>query len=158
MEKKEFTHLTSKGVHMVEVGHKQVLKREAIASGKIFLQEETLDLIQKNALDKGNVLTTSQIAAINAVKTTWNLIPLCHPLAISGVEVNFEQHKDHIKVEVVVNSTGKTGVEMEALTGVSVALLTIWDMVKSVEKDKEGQYPFTVIKDIRVLEKQKEDI
>ncbi len=72
--------------------------------------------------------------------------------------MNFEQHKDHIKVEVVVNSTGKTGVEMEALTGVSVALLTIWDMVKSVEKDKEGQYPFTVIKDIRVLEKQKEDI
>lgn len=158
MEKKEFTHLTSRGVHMVEVGDKKVLKREALASGKIFLQEETLDLIQKNALDKGNVLTTSQIAAINAVKITGNLIPLCHPLEISGVEVNFEQNKDHIKVEVMVNSTGKTGVEMEALTGVSVALLTIWDMVKSVEKNKEGQYPFTVIKDIRVLEKLKEDI
>ena len=158
MKKEEFTHLTERGVHMVEVGDKNSLKRTAHASGKIYLQKETMDLIQNKALEKGNVLTTSQIAAINAVKTTSTLIPLCHPLAVSGVEVNFEMGTDHIKVNVIVNSIGKTGVEMEALTGVSVALLTIWDMVKSVEKDEEGQYPYTAISHIKVLEKRKENI
>ncbi|MBU4535884.1 MAG: cyclic pyranopterin monophosphate synthase MoaC [Euryarchaeota archaeon] len=158
MKNKDFTHLTPEGVHMVEVGDKPSLKRSAVASGKIFLKKKTIDLIENNALEKGNVLTTAQIAAINAVKATSSIIPLCHPLPVTGIEMSFEVLNDHIQVIVSVNSAGKTGVEMEALTGVSVGLLTIWDMVKSVEKDVDGQYPSTSIKDILVVEKTKEEI
>ena len=155
MEEKKFTHLTGSGVHMVEVGDKPITKRTALASGKIELNHHTLKLIQEGEVKKGNVLTTAQIAAIQAVKSTPNMIPLCHPIPISGVEVEFEVAPDHIKVMVEVKSTGKTGVEMEAITGVSVALLTIWDMVKSVEKDDAGQYPSTRISDIQVIKKEK---
>jgi len=155
MEEKKFTHLTPSGVHMVEVGDKPVIKRTALARGKINLQEKTINLIEKGELKKGNVLTTTQIAAIQAVKSTSQLIPLCHPIPIGGVEVEFEVNPDSIEVTVEVKSTGKTGVEMEAITGVSVGLLTIWDMVKSVEKDENGQYPSTSISDIEVLKKEK---
>jgi cyclic pyranopterin phosphate synthase len=157
MEEKKLTHLTSSGVHMVEVGDKSVVKRTAIARGKINLQKNTLKIIEKGQVKKGNILTTAQIAAIQAIKSTTQLIPLCHPLPISGAEVDFKFFSNQIEVIVNVRSTGKTGVEMEALTGVSVALLTIWDMVKSVEKDKNGQYPSTRISDIVVLRKEKED-
>jgi cyclic pyranopterin monophosphate synthase len=156
MVNKEFTHLTDRGVKMVEVGNKAVVKRSATAKGKIFLQAFTMELIKNEAIKKGNVLTTAQIAAITAVKSTHHLIPLCHPLRITGVDVNFDVGEDFIKTEVTVRCTGKTGVEMEALTGVSVALLTVWDMVKSVEKDENGQYPETRISDIVVSEKIKE--
>jgi cyclic pyranopterin monophosphate synthase len=155
MEEKKLTHLTSSGVHMVEVGDKPEVKRTAIARGKITLQENTLKLIKNGQVKKGNVLTTAQIAAIQAIKSTPQMIPLCHPLPISGAEVNFKFFFDQIEVTVNVRSTGKTGVEMEALTGVSMALLTIWDMVKSVEKDENGQYPSTRISDIVVLRKEK---
>ncbi len=154
----QFTHLTEKGVHMVEVGEKSTIKRSAIASGTINLKEETINLIQNQEIKKGNVLTTAQIAAIGAVKNTSNLIPLCHPLPVTGIEVEFELEKTSIHVVVNVTCTGQTGVEMEAITGVSVALLTIWDMVKSVEKDTDGQYPDTHISDIRVLKKEKKEI
>jgi cyclic pyranopterin monophosphate synthase len=157
LEEKKLTHLTSSGVHMVEVGDKSVVKRTAIARGKINLQKNTLKIIEKGQVKKGNILTTAQIAAIQAIKSTTQLIPLCHPLPISGAEVDFKFFSNQIEVIVNVRSTGKTGVEMEALTGVSVALLTIWDMVKSVEKDKNGQYPSTRISDIVVLRKEKED-
>jgi cyclic pyranopterin phosphate synthase len=157
MEEKKLTHLTSSGVHMVEVGDKSVVKRTAIARGKINLQKNTLKIIEKGQVKKGNILTTAQIAAIQAIKSTTQLIPLCHPLPISGAEVDFKFFSNQIEVIVNVRSTGKTGVEMEALTGVSVALLTIWDMVKSVEKDKNGQYPSTRISDIVVLRKEKEE-
>ncbi len=155
MEEKSFTHLSEKGVHMVEVSDKPVVKRTAVARGKIYLNKETIELIEKEEIKKGNVLTTAQIAAIGAVKSTHHLIPLCHSLKITGVDVKFDVDQEFIEVEVSVTSRGKTGVEMEALTGTSVALLTIWDMVKSVEKDSEGQYPSTKISDIIVVKKEK---
>jgi cyclic pyranopterin monophosphate synthase len=157
MDEKKLTHLTRSGVHMVEVGDKPKVKRMAIARGQINLQKNTLKLIKKGQVKKGNVLTTAQIAAIQAIKSTPQMIPLCHPLPISGAEVDFKFFSDQIEVIVNVRSTGKTGVEMEALTGVSVALLTIWDMVKSVEKDENGQYPSTRISDIMVLIKEKKE-
>jgi cyclic pyranopterin phosphate synthase len=157
MENRKFTHLSQEGVRMVEVGEKPVVKRTALASGKIDLEPRTIELIVKEEIKKGNVLTTAQIAAIQAVKTTHHLIPLCHPLSITGINVEFEVEKEHITVQVEVRTTGQTGVEMEAITGVSVALLTIWDMVKSVEKDEDGQYPHTRINHIKVLRKEKLD-
>jgi cyclic pyranopterin phosphate synthase len=104
---------------------------------------------------KGNVLATARVAATLAVKNTSNIIPMCHPIPISSIAVDFSDGDGFIESTVVVKMTGKTGVEMEALTGVSVALLTIWDMVKSAEKDEGGQYPVTAITDIRVVEKKK---
>ena len=151
----EFTHLTDSGVHMVEVGAKPDQKRRAIASGSIFLDKNTINLIQNEEIKKGNVLTTAQIAGIQAVKNTSSIIPLCHPLSLTGIELNFEVKDDEIVAVCSVNTLGKTGVEMEAITGVSVALLTIWDMVKAVEKDENGQYPDTRISDIKVIKKEK---
>ena len=113
------------------------------------------DLIQNEEIKKGNVLTTAQIAGIQAVKNTSSIIPLCHPLALTGIELNFEVKEDEIIAICAVNTLGKTGVEMEAITGVSVALLTVWDMVKAVEKDEDGQYPDTRISDIKVIKKEK---
>ncbi len=156
MEEKKFTHITDQGVHMVDVSNKPVSKRTALAQGTIYLQEQTIKMIRADKIKKGNVLATAQIAAIEAVKSTHHLIPLCHLLKITGIDVSFNlEADDHIKVQVNVKSVGKTGVEMEALTGVSVALLTVWDMVKSVEKDLKGQYPYTKISNIQVLRKEK---
>lgn len=157
MTDKSLTHLSSKGVKMVEVGDKPIVKRTALARGKIYLKESTIDLIKKERIKKGNVLTTAQIAAINAVKSTHHLIPLCHPLGISGVDVDFRVESEFIETMVTVRCSGKTGVEMEALSGVNAALLTIWDMVKSVEKDENGQYPSTQISEIEVVKKEKDE-
>ncbi|MBE6505817.1 MAG: cyclic pyranopterin monophosphate synthase MoaC [Methanobrevibacter millerae] len=151
----EFTHLTDSGVHMVEVGAKPDQKRRAVASGQIFLDENTVKMIQDEEIKKGNVLTTAQIAAIQAVKNTSSIIPLCHPLNLTGIEVDFDVETTVITCTCAVNTLGKTGVEMEAITGVSVGLLTIWDMVKAVEKDEDGQYPDTKISEIKVLKKEK---
>jgi cyclic pyranopterin phosphate synthase len=150
------THVTDKGVKMVEVSGKPVERRFAVAKGRIKLRPSTIDLIKKGMVEKGNVLTCSQVASILAVKNTAYLIPMCHPLEITGVEAEFRFVDSEIEVTVEVRSVGKTGVEMEAVTGVSVALLTIWDMVKSAEKDDRGQYPETVISDIKVVKKVKE--
>lgn len=155
MKEKEFTHLTKDGIHMVEVGDKPLQRRMAIATGKIQLQKSTIKMIENAEIKKGNVLTTAQVAGINAIKNTSNLIPLCHPLSISGIEINFNIEDSEISTTVSVKTTGQTGVEMEAITGVSVVLLTIWDMVKAVEKDENGQYPNTKISDICVLKKEK---
>lgn len=152
---KEFTHLTDSGVHMVEVGNKKDQKRLAIASGKIHLDENTIKMIQNEEIKKGNVLTTAQIAGIQAVKDTSSIIPLCHPLALTGIEIDFDVKSTEITSTCSVKTLGKTGVEMEALTGVSVSLLTIWDMVKAVEKNKDGQYPNTKISGIKVIKKEK---
>lgn len=151
----EFTHLTDSGVHMVEVGAKPDQKRRAVASGQIFLDENTIKMIQEEEIKKGNVLTTAQIAGIQAVKNTSSIIPLCHPLNLTGIEIDFDVEPEVITCTCGVNTLGKTGVEMEAITGVSVALLTIWDMVKAVEKDEDGQYPDTRISEIKVLKKEK---
>lgn len=151
----EFTHIRDDKVHMVDVGAKAEVRREAVAAGRIRLRKETLEAIRTGAVVKGNVLATAQVAATLAVKDTPRLIPMCHAIPVTAVEVSFDQQEDVIEATVTVRSVGKTGVEMEALTGVSVALLTIWDMVKSAEKDGQGQYPVTRIEDIRVLGKRK---
>ena len=155
MASEDLTHLTPKGVKMVEVGDKPIQKRTARAKGTIHLRENTIKLIEKEEIKKGNVLTTAQIAAITAVKKTHHLIPLCHSLKITGIDIDFHVAIGSIDATATVRSEGKTGVEMEALTGVSVALLTIWDMVKSVEKDEDGQYPSTRVSDIKVIKKEK---
>ena len=155
MSEKEFTHLTESGVHMVEVGSKDDQIRTAVARGKIHLKKETISMIENEEIKKGNVLTTSQIAGIMAVKNTSSMIPLCHQLNITGIEIDFDVKETEIIVTCTTNTKGQTGVEMEAITGVSVSLLTIWDMVKAVEKDENGQYPNTKISDIEVLKKIK---
>jgi cyclic pyranopterin phosphate synthase len=151
----EFTHLKGDRVQLVDISGKDEVVREAVAEGRIRLQETTLRAIREGSLVKGNVLATARVAAIQAVKETPRIIPLCHPIPLSGIEVDFEDGDGYILATVRVRSRGPTGVEMEALTGVSVALLTIWDMVKSAEKDAAGQYPETGIDGIRVLEKKK---
>jgi cyclic pyranopterin phosphate synthase len=121
---------------MVDVGHKPVQHREAIARGEIQLQRATLRLIESNRIAKGNVLATARIAGIQAAKRCGELIPLCHPLAITHCEVNFEipKGKDRIIISATARISAQTGVEMEALTAVSVAALTIYDMCKAVDK------------------------
>ena len=151
----EFTHIRNEKAQMVDISAKDEVIREAVAAGKIYLRPETLAAIREGKVVKGNVLSTARVAAMMAVKNTSNLIPMCHPIPISSVTVDFSEGDGFIESTVVVKMTGKTGVEMEALTGVSVALLTVWDMVKSAEKDANGQYPVTSITDIRVVAKKK---
>ena len=151
----EFTHIRNERAQMVDISAKNDVIREAVAVGKIFLKPETLAAIRDGTVIKGNVLATARVAATLAVKNTPSLIPMCHSIPISAVVVEFEEGDGFIEVMVRVKSTGKTGVEMEALVGVSIALLTVWDMVKSAEKDAAGQYPLTCIQDIRVIEKCK---
>ncbi|MCC6013129.1 MAG: cyclic pyranopterin monophosphate synthase MoaC [Candidatus Verstraetearchaeota archaeon] len=140
---------------MVDISHKEVVMREAKAIGKIILKKETIELIKRNAIEKGDVITIAKIAAIQAIKRTSEIIPLCHPIPIEYISIEFNIKESEIEVLSVVRTNAKTGVEMEALTGVSVALLTIWDMVKKYEKDEKGQYPNTLIKEIKVIEKSK---
>ena len=151
----EFTHIQNERAQMVDISAKDDVFREAVAVGKIFLKSETMDAIRQGTVVKGNVLSTARVAATLSVKNTPSLIPMCHSIPISAIVVEFEEGDGFIEVLVRVKSTGKTGVEMEALVGVSIALLTVWDMVKSAEKDAAGQYPVTCIQDIRVIEKRK---
>lgn len=132
-----FTHLDKKGqVHMVDVSDKAATVREAVAQAVITMQPETFDLIRKQKVRKGNVLETARIAGVLAAKRTAELIPMCHPLSITHVQVDFFPHPDthSIRIEAVVRVAGKTGVEMEALTAVSIAALTIYDMCKSHDR------------------------
>ena len=132
---KELTHTDQKGkAAMVDVGDKEVQTRIAKAAGHILLAGETLDLIRDNLMKKGDVLTVAQLAGINAAKQTWGLIPLCHNIVLDNVKVELTIDETGVKAESAVRCTGKTGVEMEALTAVSVALLTVYDMCKAVDK------------------------
>ena len=140
---------------MVDITEKQPVFRRATATGSIRLQEATVEAIKRGLVKKGDVLTTARLAAILAVKDTPRLIPMCHTIPITGLEVNFEIEERRVKATVTVTSEGKTGVEMEALTGVAAALLNVWDMVKYLEKDGTGNYPETEIETIRVIEKRK---
>ena len=147
--KDELTHIDSKGVaRMVDVGDKQDTARTAIARGEVHMKPETLTLIRAGAMKKGDVLTVAQIAGIQAAKRTWELIPLCHPLPLTKVDVDLELDDTlpGIIITATAKVTGKTGVEMEALTAVSVAALTIYDMAKAVEKTMR-------IQNIRLVEK-----
>ncbi|RUR30495.1 cyclic pyranopterin monophosphate synthase MoaC [Vreelandella nanhaiensis] len=134
----QLTHLNTRGeANMVDVGNKQETRREAVASGRIMMQPETLKLLSDGKLPKGDVIATARIAGIQAAKRTHELIPLCHALALSKVSVEFDI--DHeagcVKVTALCRLNGRTGVEMEALTAVSVACLTLYDMCKAVDKD-----------------------
>ena len=150
-----FSHIQDGRAKMVDIGDKANVSRRAVAAGEIRLKRETLEAIKNRKVVKGEVLETARIAAVMAVKKTPFVIPMCHNIPITSIDVTFDIGAETITATVEVNSVGKTGVEMEALHGVSVALLTIWDMVKSAEKDTTGNYPSTVISNIRVLEKQK---
>ena len=145
-------------VKMVDVGGKPEVLRTAKARGTIWLTPATMELIKTGSVKKGNVLATARVAGITAVKRTWDMIPLCHQKPVPGVEIDFAGGDAGIGATSVVRSAGKTGVEMEALCGVSLALLTIWDMVKAVEKDETGNYPSTRISDIVVMSKTKESL
>ncbi len=140
---------------MVDISEKKPVRRTAVAEGKIFLKKSTMGKIKNKKIKKGDPLTVAEIAAINAVKDTPRLIPLCHQIPISKVETSFAVGTGTITARTTVTAVAKTGVEMEALAGVSAALLTIWDMVKYLEKDENGQYPDTRIADVRVVEKVK---
>lgn len=140
---------------MVDIGGKPQVRRTAVASGRIILKPGTVDKIKAGEVTKGDVLTVAQTAAILAVKRTPELVPLTHSIPITSVDANFELEKDGVSARIEVKSTGQTGVEMEALTGIAAALLTVWDMVKGLEKDEAGQYPTTKITDVRVERKVK---
>jgi cyclic pyranopterin phosphate synthase len=142
---------------MIDISEKDIIPRIAIASGRIRLKKETIKKIRDKSVKKGDVFTIAKIAAINAVKKVPDLIPLCHPIPITNIDVSFNiEYNSIINVSCTVKSVAQTGVEMEALTGVGVALLNIWDVVKMYEKDENGQYPSTEIYDIKVEKKIKE--
>lgn len=145
----DFTHFNEQGkAKMVDVGDKPVSHRTAVAAASVKVNRETFRLIQSGGMKKGDVLTVAQIAGIMGAKKTWELIPMCHPIFLQGIDLNFHlEEKDYsIRIRASVKCDGKTGVEMEALTAVSVAALTVYDMCKAVQKDVE-------ITDIRLLHK-----
>jgi cyclic pyranopterin phosphate synthase len=141
---------------MVDVTNKAEVYRIATAKGKIQLKAETVNLITEGRIAKGNPLYTAKIAGIIAAKKTSELIPLCHPLPLTNVEVDVKiAEKTSVEVTATVKTKAQTGVEMEALVAVSMGLLTIWDMLKQYEKDAAGQYPNTLIENIHVVKKLK---
>ncbi|MCU0496409.1 MAG: cyclic pyranopterin monophosphate synthase MoaC [Anaerolineae bacterium] len=144
------THLDENGrAEMVDIGAKPDSDRMAIASGSVFMNAETLQLIKEGALKKGDVLTIARIAGIMAAKRTADLIPLCHPISLSkiGVDLAIDEAQNAIHITATAKTSGKTGVEMEALTAVSVAALTVYDMAKAVDREMR-------ITDIRLIEKR----
>ncbi|MFW6003532.1 MAG: cyclic pyranopterin monophosphate synthase MoaC [Halanaeroarchaeum sp.] len=156
MSDDELTHTTESGeAQMVDVGDKPDTARRAVAAGEIRLTDSTLDAIRDDEIGKGNVLATARVGAIQAVKHTWETVPMCHQIPITNVETDFDVSGDRVTLEVAVETTGKTGCEMEALQGVTTGLGVVWDMVKAAEKDADGQYPDTAIENVRVLEKEK---
>jgi cyclic pyranopterin phosphate synthase len=140
---------------MVNIGNKPISRRRARAEGIIQLSSATMQAIRDGKVEKGEPTEVARIAAIQAAKSTFATIPHCHPVPIHAVEVAFEEVDEGIRCACYVEADYRTGVEMEALHGVSVALLTIWDMVKYLEKDERGQYPSTRITNIAVVEKVK---
>jgi len=152
MEEKKLTHLDQSGkANMVDVGEKPESRRTAVAEGFIYLQNETLQMIRENTVRKGDVLSIAEIAGIMAAKKTPELIPLCHQINLNKVEVRATIHETVVRITAKAKCTGKTGVEMEALTAVSIGLLTIYDMCKAVDKTMK-------ISDIVLLEKQKNEL
>jgi cyclic pyranopterin phosphate synthase len=143
---------------MVDVGEKPVIHRMAQAAGRIFLSKDTVGIIREGKVKKGDPLQAAEIAAMNAAKQTHLLIPHCHQIPLETVRVDFDVSEDRVDATCLVKTHAKTGVEMEALVGVTMALNTIWDMVKYLEKDEQGQYPSTRMADIRVLKKEKQGV
>jgi len=141
---------------MVDISGKEMVLRRAVARGEISLKRETIEKIKEGLIKKGDPIQAAEIAATLAVKKTPELIPYCHPIPIEKVAVDFAIADDKIEARAEVVARARTGVEMEALTAVVIALLTIWDMVKYLEKDEGGNYPTTLISGVRVLKKVKE--
>lgn len=147
----EFSHLDRDGsARMVDVGAKAVVRRTATAGGYVLMSPETVDLLREKALPKGDALNTARIAGVMAAKRTPDLIPLCHGLSLTAVDIEFEVAEDRVGITATARVSDRTGVEMEALTAVSVAALTIYDMCKAVDKGM-------VIGEIKLLEKTKEE-
>lgn len=145
----DFTHFNNNGrAKMVDVGEKAPSRRTAVAAGRVLVNRETFALIQSGGMKKGNVLTVAQIAGIMGAKRTPDLIPMCHPILIDGIDLDLtmDEEKCSVEIKAFVSCAGRTGVEMEALTAVSAAALTVYDMCKAVQKDM-------VIADIRLIEK-----
>jgi cyclic pyranopterin phosphate synthase len=146
----EFSHLDREGAaRMVDVGEKEIVRRTAVAGGQVRMSSETVELLRERALPKGDALNTARIAGVMAAKRTPDLIPLCHGLNLTSVSVEFEVGEEKIDIVATARASDRTGVEMEALTAVSVAALTIYDMCKAVDKGM-------VIGEIKLLEKSKE--
>jgi len=144
---KRFSHINAAGqATMVDVGEKAVTQRQAVARGRIVLQEKTRRLLQQNALPKGNAIETARLAGIMAAKRTAELIPLCHPLGLDFVDVQITPKENGLEIQATARCHGQTGVEMEALTAVSMAALTLYDMCKAVDK-------MMTIGDIRLIKK-----
>ena len=140
---------------IVPIGHKPIVERSAVATGLLRLSSDSADAIRNRLIAKGDVLEASTVAAIQAVKDTPRIIPHCHVIPIEGCNVSWAWEDDSLRCTLSVSAHWKTGVEMEAIVGVSAGLLCAWDMVKSLEKDEQGQYPETQIESIQVLEKNK---
>ena len=142
---------------MIDITDKNTVKREAMATGTIKLNKETIKLIREKQVKKGDTIETAKIAGTIAVKNTSGMIPYCHPVPVMSIDFNFEVEDSKIIVTCRVKAIYRTGVEMEAINGVQVALLTIWDMVKYLEKDETGNYPDTSIGNVTVVYKRKGD-
>ncbi|HAS80081.1 MAG TPA: cyclic pyranopterin monophosphate synthase MoaC [Fusobacteriaceae bacterium] len=143
----ELTHFNDNGrARMVDVGDKNKTERIAIARGYISMDIKTIDTIKNGGMKKGDVLSVAQVGGIMGAKKTWDLIPMCHNILIDGADIDFNIDKDRIWVEARVRTTGKTGIEMEALTAVSIACLTIYDMCKAIDKKM-------IIGDIKLIKK-----
>lgn len=140
---------------MIDIHNKNSQYREAIATGEIKLTAETIKRIKDGKVEKGDPVQIAELAGIQGAKLTPLVIPLCHPLSLESTNVTFEFINSGLKATAKVIAIGKTGVEMEALTAVTTALLNIWDVVKMYEKDSNGQYPFSVISNIKVIKKVK---
>ena len=148
----KLTHVTNSGeARMVDISDKSITRRSAVASGKVFLQPSTIELIKRNQLKKGDVLSVARIAAICAAKKTSEIIPLCHNIPINWIDIHFSLNENNIEITAKAISDGKTGIEMEVLTATSIAALTIYDMCKSADKKM-------VISDIKLKEKKKNEI
>jgi cyclic pyranopterin phosphate synthase len=149
MSTQPFSHLDAKGAaRMVDVGAKPLQRRRAVGAATVICQKKTISALRRHALPKGDVLVVAQVAGIQAAKRTAELIPLCHPLPLSHVAVTFKVSSNRVEIECTAETSAQTGVEMEALTGASVAALTIYDMCKAVDKTMR-------IEGVRVLEKTK---
>ena len=145
----DFTHFNEQGrAKMVDVGEKPVTTRTAVAAARVLVNEHTFELIRTGGMKKGDVLTVAQVAGVMGAKRTPDLIPMCHPILIDGInlELHLDEERCSVEIEATVSCDGRTGVEMEALTAVSTAALTVYDMCKAVQKDM-------VITDIRLVSK-----
>lgn len=143
---------------MVDITNKPQVHREATAKGKIKLRPSTIQLIKEGKIEKGDPFSVAKVAGILAAKNTPSIIPLCHPLPLTNINIELRLvGNSTVEVEATVKTRAQTGVEMEALTAASAALLTVWDMTKQYEKDSNGQYPTTIIENIHVTRKMKQE-